>query len=90
VLLDAQRLCAERYARDIITFVNGGEPWQPYETGGRMVYDAPAQGTEDESCYIPRWSSENMGRREALYKIVGEAMFDKLVDVWMLFMAGPK
>ena len=90
-LSGGQRLCAERYAKDVIAFVNGGEPWPACNNGGgSMVYDAPEQGVEDKSCYVPDGDAERTGRRDALYKIVGEERFDKLVDVWQLFMAGGK
>ena len=88
-----QRLCAERYAKDIISFVNGGNPWPAYEGGvkeGAMAYFAPVEGDEDESEFVPTEDPERTGRRDRLQTIVGEGLFDKLVDTWQMFMAGPK
>ncbi len=74
----------------MIAFVNGGDPWPSYGSGGTMVYDAPQLGWEDRSRCIINECVESTGRRDALYKIVGEELFDKLVDVWQLVMAGPR
>lgn len=88
-----QRESAERYARDIIAFVHGESPWDAYEVDARpgsTVYYAPVDGEQDGSRFVPDEESESTGRRDIFQKVVGEALFDKLVDVWQLFMAGPR
>ena len=88
-----QRLCAERYAKDIISFVNGGTPWPAYEKDvkeGAMVYFAPIEGDEDKSEFVPGEIPQRTKRRNHLLKIVGEELLDKLAEAWQLFMAGPK
>lgn len=92
-LSPGQRLCAERYAKDIISFVNGGRPWPAYETGikeGAMTYFAEEEADEDGSGFVPVEDPERKSRRDHLTTIVGEALLDKLVDAWQMFMAGPK
>ncbi|KAL1870084.1 hypothetical protein Plec18167_007602 [Paecilomyces lecythidis] len=88
-----QRESAERYARDIIAFVHGESPWDAYEVDARpgsTVYYAPVDGEQDGSRFVPDEESESTGRRDIFQKVVGEALFDELVDVWQLFMAGPR
>lgn len=88
-----QRQCADRFARDIITFVNGASLWPAFQNGaepGSMVYYAPAEGDADESRFIANGASEWTGRRDILQKLVKEAQFDKLLDSWQMFMRGPQ
>lgn len=92
-LSPGQRLCAERYAEDVISFVNGGTPWAAYETSikeGAMVYFASEKAEEDGSGFVPVENPEHTNRRDHLIEIVGEALLDRLVDAWQMFMAGPK
>lgn len=92
-LSPGQRLCAERYAKDIISFVNGGEPWPAYETGikeGTMTYFASETADEDGSGFVSVEDPKHTSRRDHLRQIVGESLFDKLVDAWQMFMTGPK
>ncbi|KAH7116555.1 Alpha/Beta hydrolase protein [Dactylonectria estremocensis] len=86
-----QRRCGERYANDLIAFVNGAKPWPAYQSDvepGSMVYDAPSDGDEDESRFVLEEAPALTGRRDLLQKVVGEELFDKLVDVWQMFMLG--
>lgn len=90
-LSTGQRRCGERYAKDVIAFVNGAKPWPPYQNHvepGCMVYDAPSEGDEDESHFVPDEAPGLTGRRDFLQKILGDELFDKLVDVWQMFMSG--
>ncbi|KAH6974610.1 Alpha/Beta hydrolase protein [Ilyonectria sp. MPI-CAGE-AT-0026] len=90
-LYAGQRRCGERYAKDVIAFVNGAKPWPPYQSHvepGCMVYDAPSEGDKDESHFVPDEAPGLTGRRDFLQKIVGDELFDKLVDVWQMFMSG--
>ncbi|KAJ9149933.1 Sterol esterase [Pleurostoma richardsiae] len=88
-----QRRCAERYARDIIAFVNTAPPWPAYHHGvkpGSMVYFAPEEGDIDQSQFVSDEAPERTGRRDILQRLVPEEMSDKLVDVWQMFMLGPQ
>lgn len=92
-LSPGQRLCAERYAKDIISFVNGGSPGSAYEAGtkeGAMIYSASGGADEDGSGFVPEEDPQRTGRRDYLREIVGEVLLDKLVDAWQMFMAGPR
>lgn len=86
-----QQRAAERFAKDIISFVNQDTPWEQYqpETEGSMVYDAPMQGDGDLSRFVKNGPPANTGRRDHLQKIVQPELFDRLMDVWQMFMAGP-
>lgn len=88
-----QQQSGERFARDIITFVNGDDPWPAYENGvkpGSMVYYAPTEGDKDESKFIPDETSEHTGRNYILQNLLTAALFDKLADAWQLFMQSPR
>jgi carboxylesterase type B len=86
-----QRLCAERYAKDVIAFVNGAEPWPVYSTDqpGSMVYYAPMEGNKDESEFVPTQTPEKTGRKNDLVELVGEESLDKLVEACQKFLVGP-
>jgi carboxylesterase type B len=86
-----QRLCAERYAKDVIAFVNGAEPWPVYSTEqpGSMVYCAPTEGDKDESEFVPTQTPEKTGRKNDLVELVGEEWLDKLVEACQKFLVGP-
>ena len=91
-LSPGQRSCAQRFAKDVIAYVNGIKPWVPYGEGptpAAMVYDAPINGEHDQSGFLPNGESQWTGRRDLLHSIAGERNFDKLVDAWQMFMAGP-
>ncbi|KAJ5636954.1 Alpha/Beta hydrolase protein [Penicillium longicatenatum] len=87
-----QQLSAERFAADLTTFVNGEKPWAEYQPGtaeGSMVYEAPMEGDQDLSGFVASEAPEKTGRRYALQALVKPELFDKLMDVWQMFMAGP-
>ncbi|KAJ5779251.1 Alpha/Beta hydrolase protein [Penicillium paradoxum] len=87
-----QQCAAERFAEDIISFVNGERPWERYQhdnAEGSMVYDAPMEGAEDLSRFVKDGTSSSTGRRNFLQKIVPPELFDRLMDAWQMFMAGP-
>ncbi|KAL3464916.1 Alpha/Beta hydrolase protein [Aspergillus heterothallicus] len=89
-LPDGQRLCSERFARDIIAFVNGERPWAEYKPGsaeGSMVYDAPMEGGQEQSRFVKNEAAKETGRRYLLQELVKPEHFDKLMQSWQLFMA---
>ncbi|KAJ9632940.1 hypothetical protein H2204_007508 [Knufia peltigerae] len=91
-LSSGQRLCAERYAKDLIAFVNGAEPWPAYDNDkqpGAMIYYAPIEGEKDESVFVPKWTPETTGRTNFLVDLVGEDSLDKLVQANQMFLVGP-
>jgi hypothetical protein len=91
-LSEGQRLCAERYARDIIAFTNGEHPWPTYQDAsspGAMAYYASIDG-QDESEYVYKEAPQQTKRRDILEQIIGSEHLDAVVDVWQLFMAGPR
>lgn len=90
-LAPGQQQCSERFARDLIAFVNGAEPWPAYKAGrkGAMVYYAPMEGDRDESQFVSTGTPEKTGRTNVLVDIVGEGLLDKLVQACQMFLVGP-
>ncbi|OQE42964.1 hypothetical protein PENCOP_c003G00472 [Penicillium coprophilum] len=91
-LSNGQRRSAEQFAADVITFVNGKKPWAEYQVGaaeGSMIYDAPMEGGQNLSGFVACETPEKTGRRYALQALVKPELFDQLMDVWQMFMAGP-
>lgn len=90
-LSPGQRRSAVRFAEDIITFVNGKDPWQSYELGRpvSMIYFAKAEGQEDESKLVANGSLEHGGRRSVLQEFAKKGLLDKVMDAWQMFMQGP-
>lgn len=89
-LSQGQRQNAERFAKDVITFVHGGEPWMAYRSGiqeGSMVYDAPAEGDLDRSEYVGWETPQLTGRRDIMQRIDDPGLLDRLMEGWQLFMA---
>jgi hypothetical protein len=92
-LSPGQRLCAEKFARDILRFVNGIDPWDAWEKSakpGSMVYFAPAKGDEDGSKFVLDEDTEHTGRRTILQRLAKGEVLDKIMDAWQMFMAGPR
>ncbi|KAJ9151287.1 Sterol esterase [Pleurostoma richardsiae] len=92
-LSGGQAQCAERYAKDIIAFVNGMSPWTAYQdivSPGSMVYFAAEHSSKDDSRFVSTEAPELTGRRDYIQTIVGEKLFDKLADAWDMFMAAPR
>lgn len=88
-LSQGQRQNAERFAKDIITFVHGDEPWTAYRNGiqgGSMVYDAPAEGDLDTSEYVG-WETPQTTRRRDIMQSIEPGLLDRLMEGWQLFMA---
>ncbi len=91
-LSSGQQQCSERFAKDLIAFVNGGEPWPAYEADGKpgaMVYFAQMEGGKDESEFVPTSAPEKTGRSNVLVNIVGEELLDKLIQACQMFLVGP-
>lgn len=87
-----QRKCAERFAEDIIKYVNGGIPWAPIEPTKppeAMAYYASATGESDESQICSHTTIDQAQRRDFLVKLGREEHLDKLLETWSLFMRGP-
>lgn len=87
-----QRRCAERFAGDLIAFVNGAEPWSAYGADGKpgaMVYYAPMEGDKDESEFVSTGLPEKTGRTNILVDLVGEERLDMLVQACQMFLIGP-
>lgn len=92
-LAPGQQHCAKRFAKEVIAFVHGMEPWPAYQSGadsGSMVYSARLEGDIDESMFVLDEASDQTGRRNILQNLVEEKLFDKLLDVWQMFLNGPQ
>ena len=83
---------ANRFTRDVVTFVHGGTPWPAYQTeqGGAMVYFAQKQGAHDESYFSEHEAPEKTGRRVIIQTLMKQKCWDKVMDAWEMFMKGPK
>ena len=90
-LSPAQTQCAKKFARDIIAFVQGSDPWpaQKTESPGSMIYSAAAEGSEDTSGYLEEDRPAESGRRSILQDLMKEKLYDKLLAAWQMFMRGP-
>ncbi|PLB35005.1 Alpha/Beta hydrolase protein [Aspergillus candidus] len=91
-LSNGQRLSAEQFAADLITFIHGKKPWAEYQVGtaeGSMVYNASIAGDQNLSGFAASEAPEKTGRRYALQALVKPELFDRLMDAWQMFMAGP-
>ncbi|KEF53508.1 uncharacterized protein A1O9_10483 [Exophiala aquamarina CBS 119918] len=86
-----QRRSTERLAKDIITFVNGNEPWQGYDLDKptSMIYFAEAEGWEDKSELVDERSLEHTRQRSVLHEVASKGALDKVMDAWQMFMRGP-
>lgn len=88
-LSKGQRQAAERFAKDVITFVHGREPWAAYRSEtqeGSMVYNAPADGAMDRSEFV-ECDGPQTGRRDAMHRFDAPEILDRLMDGWQMFMA---
>ncbi|CAM1509548.1 Fc.00g032870.m01.CDS01 [Cosmosporella sp. VM-42] len=87
-----QQKCSERFAKNLIAFVSGADPWPAYEPDknpGAMVCYAPMEGDKDESEFVPSSAPEKTGRSNVLVDLIGEQLLDKLIDACQLFLVGP-
>lgn len=89
-LAPGQRACGERFARDFIKFAYGSNPWSRFESfsPAAMVYYARVDGERDESVFAPYGESNLTGRRHILEKVIGEDMFDDMLDVMSMLLRG--
>ena len=89
-LSSGQRACAERFGKDVIGFINGEEPWEPFKRSApaAMVYDAKEDGDKDESVLAAKGEPNLTGRRHILQDIVGREHFDNLLDAQAMVLAG--
>lgn len=92
---EGQRACAEKMAGDLISFVNGGQPFPPYSGGqGKtaMVYYAGADSKEDGSRAVDASDESKTGRRGILEAVADgqPAVMDKLLGAFGLLVQGPK
>ncbi|PVH72445.1 alpha/beta-hydrolase [Cadophora sp. DSE1049] len=88
-LSSGQAKVAERFAKDLIMFINGKDAWPAYRCDGgqgSMVYYATEDGKEDLSRFVPDETPESIGRRDILDRVVGETRFDLLMVAWKDFM----
>lgn len=89
-LSKGQQQASGRFAGDVISFVQGGEPWVAYRNGaqeGSMVYNAPVEGELDRSEYVECETPQRTGRRILMHKMEAPGVLDKLMDGWQMFMA---
>lgn len=93
-LFPGQHHSAERFARDVITFINGTDPWPQFngeKQAGSMIYYATIIGDKDESRYIADEVPTLTGRRNILTEVIKDpAVLDKLLSAWQMFMRGPE
>lgn len=87
-----QRQCANKFTSHIIKFINGKQPWRKYgdKSGSEvMIYEAEMEGNVDKTRLIDDIGGPGNGRRKILSDVVGEELFDKLLDAWKMFLQGP-
>ena len=77
-----QRETAERYAIDVIKFMNGKEPWEEWKQGEKNAKVYGAEGREEVVEDIP----SKVGRRSVMLELDKEVGFDKLSSAFDRFM----
>lgn len=92
---EGQRACAEKMARDLISFTNGKEPFPPYSSGpdgSAMVYYAGIGSKEDVSHAVSGSDESGTGRRSILEQVAsGEPeVLDKFLAAFGLLLQGPR
>ena len=81
-----ERAVAERFAENLISFINSKPPFPAFsaEKGGAMIYGPPASG----STFIESFAPEQVGRSGTISKIAQSIGFDLLATTWSNFMMG--
>jgi carboxylesterase type B len=89
-LSPGQVACAERFAREIIRFAAGTNPWTPFESSApaAMVYYAGMNAEKDASVFAPNGEPELTRRRHILETVIGKDRFDDLSDVMSTVLKG--
>ncbi|OQV00572.1 hypothetical protein CLAIMM_06052 [Cladophialophora immunda] len=82
-----QRKSAEKFAKDVIAFVNGDDPYPNHVPGqgGAQLYGPPA---EEGNAFVKGSKLEDYGRSSKIFKLAGETGLDQLSAVWNQFAAG--
>lgn len=86
-----QREASERFAGDVVRFVNGEAPWAAFEAGreGAMVY-----GPSREECcasvvpYTGGMAGQSCGRQSTIFELAEVISLDELGACWGDFLAG--
>lgn len=91
---EGQKVTAEAFAGDIISFVDGKEPFPAFSSkadGKAKVYYAGVDSTKDESAVVSESDESATKRRGILEKAVGgdPAVADKLLGVFRMLLQGP-
>ena len=81
---ETQRALAEGFARDVIAFVNGGEPWKEWRDGDRV---AKVLGPVERSEVVAD-VAERVGRRGVMLQLGEKVGLDRLSDAFSAFMKG--
>lgn len=88
-LTEGQRQCSQRFAKDLVAFVNEADPWPSFQKDvaeGSMIYNTAVDGNRDLSEFVLGRSPGRTGRRDLLMDLVGEELLDKLVEACSRFL----
>lgn len=82
-----QRKSAEKFAKDLIAFVNGHDPYPNHvpAQGGGQLYGPPA---EEGNAFVQGPKLEDYGRSSKIFRFAGEPGMDRLSAVWDQFAVG--
>lgn len=82
-----QRKAAEKFAEDVVLFMNGTEPWKPYgaESGARVY--GQSEGDEMEVGYMDV-EDEKSGRRSTIFEVARIVGLDAISGAFDSFLAG--
>lgn len=94
-LSPGQKASSDEMSGDFLAFVYGKEPFSPYTAGSgavSKVYQAGVDAKDDESRVVKKSSETDTGRRRILddFAAGDPIVLDKLLDVFGLFLKGPK
>lgn len=94
-LSTGQKACSDQMSGDLLAFAYGKEPFSPYTAGNdgvSKVYKANVDASNDESNVARESDEGETGRRRILDDVAAgdPTVLDKLLDVFGLFVQGPK
>ena len=85
-LSEEQKKVARAYGEDFIEFVNGNDPWPPFEgdTLGARVYGPSSEGITTK--YVASGNPVDVGRDDRILKLGEQIGFDSIMEVFQNFV----
>lgn len=88
-LTSSQQAVGRQFATDVIAFVNGEAPWQPFESEeGKPTTRVYGPSDHDIVATTTAEKTEETGRRPVIWDLIGSVSADRLLAVVHSFLAG--